>query len=99
MIRTKLNYRDFDMNLHNKLRNIWRKILEYKFIKGYWKKFDTIKKSSPEYFINEIQTMFGSVDNSQMYIDGIPYSYIWNGNDFVLEEGEFNQFGSRLLRG
>ncbi|MCD8403387.1 hypothetical protein G1K75_10290 [Tenacibaculum finnmarkense] len=41
------------MNLHNKLRNIWRKRVEYKFIKGYWKKFDTIKKSSPEYFAPE----------------------------------------------
>lgn len=59
---------------------------------------DIFETKENEYFINEIQTMFGSVDDSQMYIDGVAYRYIWNGNDFVLEEGKFNQFGSRLLR-
>ena len=33
-----------------------------------------------------------------MKINDIPGRFIYNGNDFVFEQGEFNKFGSNLLR-
>lgn len=59
---------------------------------------DIFETKDGEYFINEIQTMFGSYLNSQMYIDGKPGRFWWNGQDYEFQEGEFNLFGSRLLR-
>ncbi|MBS9767578.1 MAG: hypothetical protein KGV44_08565 [Flavobacteriaceae bacterium] len=59
---------------------------------------DIFETKNGEYFVNEIQTMFGSYLDSQMYINDVPGRYVWNGKDYVFEEGEFNKFGSRLLR-
>ena len=57
--------------------------------------FETI---AGEYFINELQSSFGSYDNSQMYINGIPGRYKLEEGKFVFEEGYFNTHGSNKLR-
>ncbi|WP_052911786.1 ATP-grasp domain-containing protein [Riemerella anatipestifer] len=59
---------------------------------------DIFETKDGKYYINEIQTMFGSYLNSQMYINGKPGRFLWNGMDYEFQEGEFNLFGSRLLR-
>ncbi len=59
---------------------------------------DVFETKTGEYFINEIQSMFGSYLDSQMYIDGKPGRYIKVDNTYIFEEGEFNKHASRLLR-
>lgn len=59
---------------------------------------DVLESLDGKYYINEIQSLFGSFLPYQMKINGIPGRFIYNGNDFVFEKGEFNQKGSNLLR-
>lgn len=61
---------------------------------------DIFENEKGEYFVNELQTMFGSFDNSQMYIDGVPgrYKYDKNTNEWLFEEGYFNVNASMNLR-
>lgn len=57
--------------------------------------FETIDGS---YLINELQSMFGSYMDSQMFIDGIPGRYLYENGNYRFERGYFNICGSRLLR-
>ena len=57
--------------------------------------FETI---DGQFYINELQSMFGSYNNSQMYINGKPGRYTYKEGQYIFEEGYFNIFGSCLLR-
>jgi hypothetical protein len=59
---------------------------------------DVLESLDGQYYINEIQSLFGSFLPYQMKINDIPGRFIFNGKDFIFEEGEFNQLGSNLLR-
>ncbi len=59
---------------------------------------DVFETTDNEYVVNEIQSIFGSYDNSQMYIDGTPGRFIFKNGEYIFEEGYFNKFGSYLLR-
>lgn len=59
---------------------------------------DIFETKNNEYFINELQTSFGSYADSQMYIDGKPGRYKFKNGEFVFEEGLFNTFGSNRLK-
>jgi len=57
--------------------------------------FETINDN---YYVNELQSLFGSFLDSQMVIDGKPGRFKYINNEYVFEDGEFNRFGSCLLR-
>ncbi len=59
---------------------------------------DIFETEENKYLINEIQSLFGSFKSSQMYIDNKPCRYIEKNNQFILEYGEFNYYGSNVLR-
>ena len=59
---------------------------------------DVLESLDSRFFINEIQSLFGSFLPYQMKIKEKPGRFIFNNGDFVFEEGEFNKFGSNLLR-
>lgn len=59
---------------------------------------DVFETKDGKFYVNELQTIFGSYDNSQMYIDGKPGRYRYINNEWVFEEGYFNQNGSMNLR-
>ncbi|PLY14354.1 MAG: hypothetical protein C0628_04335 [Sulfurimonas sp.] len=57
--------------------------------------FETI---DGKYIVNELQSLFGSYNESQMYINDIAGRFKFIDGEFVFEEGKFNRFGSYLLR-
>lgn len=59
---------------------------------------DIFEDKDGNYYVNELQTLFGSYDNSQMYIDGEPGRYRNNNNKWIFEKGYFNQNESMNLR-
>ncbi len=59
---------------------------------------DVFETVDNEYYINEIQSLFGQKDDSQMYIDGTSGRFILKDSKYIFEEGYFNKFGSYLLR-
>ena len=59
---------------------------------------DIFETKDGQYSINELQAFFGSYLDYQMSIDGHHGRYIWNGTDFVFEEGDFNVLGSTKLK-
>jgi len=59
---------------------------------------DVLESLDGKFYINEIQSLFGSFLPYQMQIKGIPGRFVLNNNKFVFEEGVFNKFGSNLLR-
>lgn len=59
---------------------------------------DVLESLNGHFYINEIQSLFGSFLPYQMKINDVPGRYILNNNDFIFEQGEFNRFGSNLLR-
>lgn len=59
---------------------------------------DIFETKCGKYSINELQAFFGSYLDYQMCIDGHHGRYVWNGNDYVFEEGDFNVFGSTKLK-
>lgn len=59
---------------------------------------DIFETEDGRFLVNELQSIFGSYDDSQMYIDGKPGRFIFKNNQFVFEEGHFNHHGSYLLR-
>lgn len=59
---------------------------------------DIFESDDGSYYINECQSMFGSYDISQMYIDGKPGRYTYTDGKYEFEEGYFNLYGSCLLR-
>lgn len=59
---------------------------------------DVFETTDGKYLINELQSMFGSYLDSQMFIDGIPGRYVYQNGEYLFERGYFNICGSRLLR-
>lgn len=59
---------------------------------------DIFETKEKKYYVNELQTTFGSYAESQMIIDNKPGRYIKKNNDYVFQEGIFNRHGSYLLR-
>ncbi len=59
---------------------------------------DVFETENGEFYINELQSIFGSVNNSQMFVEGKPGRYLFDDNKFKFEEGEFNHHGSNVLR-
>lgn len=59
---------------------------------------DVFEDAAGTYHVNELQTVFGSYDDSQMYIDGIPGRFIHENGKWEFEKGYYNQNGSNNLR-
>ena len=59
---------------------------------------DIFETKDGQYSINELQAFFGSYLDYQMSIEGHHGRYVWNGNDYVFEEGDFNVHGSTKLK-
>jgi hypothetical protein len=59
---------------------------------------DIFETNDGKYYINELQTMFGSFNNSQMYVNDIPGRLKRINNEWVFEEGYFNLNQSMNLR-
>ncbi len=59
---------------------------------------DIFESIDGEYYINELQSMFGSYNDSQMTLDGVPGRYVYENDEYKFERGYFNVFGSCLLR-
>jgi hypothetical protein len=60
--------------------------------------FDIFEDTKGNYYINEMQTVFGSYNPSQMYINGRPGRFVEKNGEWVFEEGYFNQNRSYNLR-
>ncbi len=58
---------------------------------------DILETPSGEYFVNEIQTIFGQSDEYQMMVDGKIGRYIYK-DGWIFEEGDFNTNESYDLR-
>ena len=59
---------------------------------------DIFETLEGEYFVNEIQAIFGSRSPYQMKINGKPGRFVYSDEKgFVFEEGEFNRLNSKLL--
>lgn len=52
--------------------------------------FDVFQSVDGRYLVNELQSWFGSYDNSQMYINGVPGRFIKRDSGWHFEEGFFN---------
>jgi hypothetical protein len=59
---------------------------------------DIFETKDNQYYINELQSVFGSYLDYQMKINDIPGRFLYKNGDYVFEEGAFNHFGSCLLR-
>lgn len=59
---------------------------------------DIFEDNKGKYYINEMQPLFASRNNSQMYINGRPGRYIFVNGKWVFEEGYFNRNASCNLR-
>jgi glutathione synthase/RimK-type ligase-like ATP-grasp enzyme len=59
---------------------------------------DIFETKDGKYLVNELQSLFGSYLDSQMYIDSTPGRFKHINNKYIFEEGEFNKYGSYLLR-
>lgn len=59
---------------------------------------DIFEDKNGNYYINEMQTIFGSYNESQMYINNVPGRYQFIDGNWVFEEGKFNRNYSFNLR-
>ncbi len=59
---------------------------------------DVFEAKDGKFYINELQSMFGSYLDSQMIIDGVPGRYVYENDEYKFERGYFNVYGSCLLR-
>jgi glutathione synthase/RimK-type ligase-like ATP-grasp enzyme len=59
---------------------------------------DVLESLDGKFYINEIQSLFGSFLPYQMKINDIPGRFVLENGNFIFEEGEFNRFGSNILR-
>ena len=57
-----------------------------------------ILKDNNSYLVNEIQTIFGHVQDHILEVDGKPGRYLYNNNQWTFEEGNFNTNESYDLR-
>lgn len=59
---------------------------------------DIFETVDGKFLINELQSMFGSYDRPQMYINDLPGRYVLKNDKFIFEEGQYNKFFSNILR-
>ncbi|MDW7680114.1 MAG: hypothetical protein SCK70_06090 [bacterium] len=61
---------------------------------------DILEDALGNYYVIGLQTIFGSYNPSQMYIDGKPGRYLYDelNNEWIFEEGYFNKHYSHKLR-
>ena len=59
---------------------------------------DIFETEDGRYIVNELQSLFGSINDSQMYINDIPGRFKLVNDEFIFEDGTFNRLGSYLLR-
>jgi hypothetical protein len=59
---------------------------------------DVFETQEGTFLINELQSIFGSYNESQMYINGKPGRYRLIDDKFVFQPGYFNRHASQLLR-
>lgn len=59
---------------------------------------DVFESTDGKYYINEIQSLYGSFLPYQMKINGVPGRFIYQNDEFIFEEGEFYGCNSNLLR-
>jgi glutathione synthase/RimK-type ligase-like ATP-grasp enzyme len=59
---------------------------------------DVLESLDGKYYINEIQSLFGSYLPYQMKINDVPGRFIEKEGGFIFESGEFHTFGSNKLR-
>lgn len=59
---------------------------------------DIFETQQGVYYINELQSFFGSYLDYQMCIDGHHGRYVYRDGKFVFEEGDFNVYGSTKLK-
>jgi glutathione synthase/RimK-type ligase-like ATP-grasp enzyme len=59
---------------------------------------DVLESLDGKFYINELQSLFGSFLPYQMKINNIPGRFLFFNDDFIFEEGEFNSINSNLLR-
>jgi len=60
--------------------------------------FDVFQTTDGRLLINELQTWFGSFNDSQMYINGVPGRYIRKGGEWNFQKGSFNVDNGLALR-
>lgn len=60
--------------------------------------FDVFQTTDGRLLINELQTWFGSFNDSQMYIDGVPGRYIKKDSEWIFQKGSFNVDNGLALR-
>lgn len=60
--------------------------------------FDVFQTTGGRFLINELQTWFGSFNDSQMYIDGVPGRYIKKDGEWIFQKGSFNVDNGLALR-
>lgn len=59
---------------------------------------DLFERTDGVYLVNELQTIFGHVQNFIMSVDGVPGRYIYENNQWGFESGDFNTNESYDLR-
>lgn len=59
---------------------------------------DIFETRTGEYYVNELQTIFGSYNQSQMYINDIPGRFRNIDGEWIFEKGYFNKNASCNLR-
>lgn len=59
--------------------------------------FDIFRSGDGPFLVNELQTWFGSYNNSQMYVDGVPGRYVRSNGTWRFEKGYFNVARSMAL--
>ena len=59
---------------------------------------DILEAEDGTFYVNELQSLFGSRSPFQLKVQDIPGRYKFENDTWVFEEGEFNRFGSCLLR-
>lgn len=74
------------------VRNVCEK-LDFNFMA-----IDMFEDSSGGYLINELQTLFGHVQDHILAVEGKPGRYILRNNEWLFEEGDFNTNESYDLR-
>ncbi len=64
----------------------------------YSQAVDIFETPQGEYFVNEMQCIFGQSDPYQMLVDGKPGRYVHKNGNWIFEEGDFNTNESFDLR-
>ena len=59
---------------------------------------DILEAENGDFYVNEIQSLFGSTSPFQLRVNNKPGRYKYINNNWIFEEGEYNRFGSCLLR-